>query len=61
MKKIMNQHGDVVLELVDCIPEGAKEIDVCNGYVLERGEGVHTHIFPDVSNIKVFEKEGETK
>ena len=59
MKKIQNQHGNLLLESVDSIPKDAKEMPVSNGYVLERGEGVHTHIFPDVSGIRVFERNGE--
>lgn len=60
MKKIENQHGDLLLEIVDRIPSGAKRLKVESGFVLERGEGIHTHIFPDVSGIEVFEKDGET-
>ena len=57
--KIANQHGDLLLELVAEVPEGAVRVDAKNGYVIERGEGVHTHIFPDVEGIEVFEKNGE--
>lgn len=58
--KIANQHGDLLLEKVSGIPEGARLVDAHNGYVIERGEGVHTHIFPDVSGIEVYEHEGQT-
>lgn len=58
--KIANQHGDLLLVAIDEIPEAAKKLKIGNGFVLERGEGVHTHIFPDVSGIEVFEKDGET-
>ena len=58
MNKIINQHGDVLLS-VACIPEDAKKLAIQNGFILERGEGIHTHIFPDVSGIEVFEKEGQ--
>lgn len=58
--KIENQHGDLLLEKIDSVPEGAKEIKVSNGFVIERGEGVHTHVFEDVSGIRVFEKDGQT-
>lgn len=58
MKRIENQHGDLLLEVSE-IPQGAQKIDVKNGYVIEHGEGVHTHIFPNVEGIEVFEKEGE--
>lgn len=59
MDRIENQHGDLLL-VVSEIPEGAKRVKVNPGFVLERGEGVHTHIFPDVQGIEVFEKDGET-
>ena len=57
--KIANQHGDLLLEAVDSIPKGAKRVEVHNGYVMERGEGVHTHIVPDVEGIEVYEVGGE--
>lgn len=57
--KIANQHGDLLLEEVNEIPEGAVRVNIQNGYVIERGEGVHTHIFPDVSGIEVYEKNGD--
>lgn len=57
--KIKNQHGDLLLQIVDEIPNDAKKIEIQNGFILERGEGVHTHIFPKVEGIEVYEKEGE--
>lgn len=60
MRKIAFQHGDVLGIIVDEIPKGAKKLDVQDGFILERGEGVHTHIFPDVSGIEVYEHEGQT-
>lgn len=57
MNKVENQHGDVILHKIDEIPSDAKRIDVSPGFILERGEGVHTHIFPDVSGIEVSEKD----
>lgn len=60
MNKIHNQHGDLILVEIDGIPKGAKRLEIEPGFILERGEGVHTHIFPDVSGIEVFEKDGET-
>lgn len=60
MRKVCNQHGDVVFYDIEKIPEGAREIKVENGWIFEHGEGVHTHIFEDVSGIKVYEKDGKT-
>ena len=48
MKKIVNQHGDVVLEKVDCIPMEAKKLKVVQGFIVEKGEGIHTHILKKV-------------
>ena len=59
MNKIVNQHGDVLLVKINEIPKGAKQLDIQPGFVLERGDGVHTHVFPDVQGIEVFEKDGE--
>ena len=53
--KISNQHGDLLLEAITEIPATAKKIVAHNGFVLERGEGVHTHIFPNIDGIEVFE------
>jgi hypothetical protein len=55
MNKIVNQHGDLLLMSVESIPPEAKRIEVGAGYIMERGEGIHTHIFPDVSGIEVYE------
>ena len=60
MNKIANQYGDVLLEKITKLPNGVKQIAINNGYILEKGEGVHTHIFPDVAGIKVYEKDGDT-
>lgn len=58
MNKIVNQHGDVLLHVAE-IPNDAKQLQIENGFVLERGEGIHTHIFPSVEGIEVFEKNGD--
>lgn len=60
MNKVSNQHGDLLMVEVTTIPHGAKPVKIKDGFVIERGEGVHTHIFPDVSGIEVFEKDNET-
>jgi hypothetical protein len=59
--KVKNQHGDVVWEVVDKIPAGAKEISISapEGYVFERGEGVHVHTFQDMGGVRVYEIEGK--
>lgn len=56
MNKINNQHGDLILVNVDQIPKDAKKVkNLKRGYILERGEGVHTHILEDVEGVEVFE------
>lgn len=60
MEKVLNQHGDLLLVVVDSIPASAKKVEnLERGYVLERGEGVHTHILEDVEGVEVFEEKGE--
>lgn len=44
MKRINNQHGDVILKETLEIPKDAKRVKACNGFVIEKGEGVHTHV-----------------
>jgi len=58
-KKISNQHGDLFFALVPGFPEGAKRLEAVRGFVLERGEGVHTHVLEDVEGVEIVEKDGE--
>lgn len=58
MKKVLHQHGDLILYEVSEIPKGAKKLEVVPGFVLERGEGVHTHILEDVAGVEIYEKDG---
>ena len=44
MKSIVNQHGDCLFEKVDSIPSNAKVAKVNDGFVVEKGEGIHTHV-----------------
>lgn len=57
--KIAHQHGDLLLEKVDSVPENALEIPAVAGFVLERGEGVHTHVLEDVEGVRIFDKGGD--
>jgi hypothetical protein len=60
MNKIVNQHGDLLFMECSKLPKDVKEISVSPGYVLERGEGVHTHVLDDVEGVSVYEgKDGE--
>lgn len=56
MKKILAIHGDVTLVQGTSIPEGAKQKKWNKGFVLERGEGVHTHTIE--SECEIYEKDG---
>lgn len=57
-EKVYAQHGDVLLYQVDAIPEGSKQIKVKNGFILEKGEGVHTHVITKVDDLEVYDKDG---
>lgn len=57
-EKIYAQHGDVLLVKVAEIPNDAKKLKIKNGFIVEKGEGVHTHILKDVKGIEVYEKDG---
>ena len=67
MRKVEIQHGDVLWDLVDSIPEGAKKIKLPRDiFVVEKGEGIHTHtlvaerpdLVPLFDLVDVFEKDG---
>lgn len=49
------QHGDVILVKIENLSDDAKEIKIKDGYVVERGEGVHTHVLTSVEGVRVFE------
>jgi len=44
MKNMKAMHGDVGFEVVESIPEGSKKTDARDGFVVEKGEGIHTHV-----------------
>lgn len=52
------QHGDVIFERVNAIPEGAKQIELHKGFVVERGEGHHIHVLKNIDGVKGYEKDG---
>lgn len=56
MNKVKNQHGDLLLVEVEKIPKTAQKINkLKKGYILEKGEGIHTHILEDVEGVEVYE------
>jgi len=60
LRKITNQHGDLLFIEVSEIPKTAKKVkNLKPGYVLEHGEGIHTHIIEDIEGVEVFEEKGE--
>ncbi len=61
MDKLFGQHGDVLLKVCREIPEGAKKLKIFNGFVIEKGEGVHTHTLIGKNietDCEVYEKDG---
>lgn len=50
------QHGDVIFEVVTDIPMGLEWKRIKRGYVIEKGEGVHTHTIID--DCEIAEKDG---
>lgn len=58
-KKVEHQHGDFLLLKSDEFPVGANRMEVVRGFVLERGEGVHTHVLEDIEGVEIAEKDGD--
>ena len=58
MDRIVLIHGDVTLKETKSIPETAKKVDWKKGFVLERGEGPHTHTIETECDIFIDEKSG---
>jgi hypothetical protein len=59
LRKRLYQHGDVVLIKINSIPEGAKKLEVPEkNFILEKGEGIHTHVIKDTERVDVYEKDG---
>ena len=56
VQKIEAQHGDVCFAPVTKEPEGLTWEKVPAGYVVERGEGVHTHVTTE--ECEIAEKDG---
>ena len=55
MKKAKYQHGDVVLFSIDSIPKTAIKRNLVEKLVVEKGEGVNTHVINDIANIELLE------
>ena len=54
MINVKNQHGDVILFSVDSIPKSAKKIHLKDSLIVERGEGINTHVIDDIENVECF-------
>jgi len=53
------QHGDVILVSANEIPAGAKKIEIGERFVIEKGEGVHTHVIENTDGMEArIEKKG---
>jgi len=59
MEKITNQHGDLIFISEVNLPNGGKKLEAYPGFILERGEGVHTHVLLDVEGVDIVEKDGD--
>ena len=57
MEKVKYQHGDLLLKEIKSIPAGAKKISIGESFIIEKGEGVHTHLL-ETKGVEVYEKEG---
>jgi len=58
MDKIVLIHGDVTLYEATEIPKTAKKINWIPGFIMEKGEGVHTHTIENDCDIYVDEISG---
>lgn len=58
MEKIVIIHGDVTLYEVTEIPATAKRIPWNKGFILEKGEGAHTHTIENECEIYLDEATG---
>lgn len=47
MDKVYGQHGDVVFKIADKLPKGFKGKKAHHGFIIEKGEGIHTHTIVD--------------
>jgi len=56
MEKIILIHGDVSLYEAKEIPKDAKKLKWHKGFIIEKGEGVHTHTIED--ECEIYEKDG---
>jgi hypothetical protein len=46
------QHGDVILVMAEKFPKDAKKIEVGASFIVERGEGMHTHVIEDTTGLE---------
>ena len=58
MEKIVLIHGDVTIYETSSIPATAKKVSWKKGFVVERGEGVHTHVLENECEVYVDETTG---
>lgn len=56
MEKIVLFHGDCTIYKATNIPADAKKLNWKPGFILEKGEGVHTHTIED--ECEIYEQNG---
>jgi len=54
------QHGDVIFVKVKNLPEDAREISAKKGYIIEKGEGLHTHTLAAEKDVKLYQTSNGT-
>ena len=55
LRKVEFQHGDVIFFREKKVGKDFKEVEIKDNYIIEKGEGVHTHFISSVKDLKVFE------
>lgn len=57
-EKVYAQHGDVNLYECMNIPKTSKLIKATDGFVVEKGEGIHTHVIKEIKRTEIYEDNG---
>lgn len=61
-QEIYMQQGDVILYKINKIPDNAREVTLTsNSFVIEKGEGVHTHrlLHPQLRQVCIIKEDKE--
>ena len=58
MNKIILIHGDVTFYQAQSIPETARKVKVDKGFIVEKGEGMHTHVLENECEVYIDDSTG---